>query len=435
MIRTDLRHCGGMYDENVFAECLKEARSAMETLVGGTGRGSEMTGWIKLPSSILASDVLDRYAALAERWKKAGIEVVVSVGVGGSYLGSKAAVEALGHTFMDSVPGYPRLVYAGHNLSEDYLADLSAYLEDKSFAVIVISKSGTTTEPAVAFRFLKAILEDRYGKEGAAERIAAVTDASKGALRTMADKEGYVSFIVPDNVGGRFSVLTPAGLLPLAVAGYDVRSMVVGAAAMEAACADEEGSSQAVMYSAYRNMMYRSGRKIEMMINYDPRLVFVSEWWKQLFGESEGKEGKGIFPASATYTTDLHSMGQYVQDGERILMETLVSVKESCGKVTVPYDAENLDGLNYLSGRTVGECNLLASDAVAQAHVSGRIPTFIVEIDRLCAYTLGELFYFFEFACGISGYMLGVNPFDQPGVEQYKTNMYRLLGKPGYSGK
>jgi glucose-6-phosphate isomerase len=360
--------------------------------------------------------------------------VVVIIGIGGSYLGAKAVIDALSGAFDSLSNKKPLIVYAGHNIGEDYLHELSEFLTGKSFGIINISKSGTTTEPALAFRILKKQLEDTMGKEEAKTRIVAITDAARGALRTLATKEGYKTFVIPDNVGGRFSVLTPVGLLPIAVAGIDIKQLVQGAVDMEKATGKSVPFAEnlAAIYAATRNELYKSGKKIEILANFNPKLHYVSEWWKQLYGESEGKENKGIFTAAVDFTTDLHSMGQWIQEGERSIFETVVSVAHPQYSVEVPKDEQDLDGLNFLAGKHVDYVNKMAELGTQLAHVDGGVPNLKIELPELNAYYIGQLLYFFERACGISGYLLGVNPFDQPGVEAYKKNMFALLGKPGY---
>ncbi len=363
-------------------------------------------------------------------------EVVVVAGIGGSYLGARAVIEALSNSFtwLQEKKDAPVILYAGHNNGEDYLYELTTYLKDKKFGVINISKSGTTTETALAFRLLKKQCEDQRGKEMAKKVIVAITDACKGAARTTADKEGYKSFIIPDNVGGRFSVLTPVGLLPIAVAGFDINKLVAGAVAMEKACGIDVPfcENPAAIYAATRNELYRQGKKIEILVNYNPKLHYVSEWWKQLYGESEGKEGKGIFPASVDFSTDLHSMGQWIQEGERTIFETVISVENVNHTLQVPTDEENLDGLNFLAGKRVDEVNKMAELGTQLAHIDGGVPNLRIVLPALNEENIGGLLYFFEIGCGISGYVLGVNPFNQPGVEAYKKNMFALLNKPGY---
>jgi glucose-6-phosphate isomerase len=408
------------------------AQEANLLLENKTGKGNDFLGWLHLPSSIdnpAMNDILATAGLL-----RSSCEVVVVIGIGGSYLGAKAVIEALSGAFDSWSNKKPLVVYAGHHIGEDYLHELSAFLTGKSFGIINISKSGTTTEPALAFRILKKQLEKAVGKAEAGNRIVAVTDAARGALRTLADKEGYKTFVIPDNVGGRFSVLTPVGLLPIAVAGIDVRQLVAGAAFMEKATGTDVAfeNNPAALYAATRNLLYQQGKKIEILANFNPKLHYVSEWWKQLYGESEGKEHKGIFPASVNLTTDLHSMGQWIQEGERTIFETVISVANPQYRVEAPNDEEDLDGLNYLAGKNVDYVNKMAELGTQIAHVDGGVPNIKIELPELNEYYLGALLYFFERACGISGYMLGVNPFDQPGVEAYKKNMFALLKKPGY---
>ena len=358
-------------------------------------------------------------------------DTIVVAGIGGSYLGAKAVIEALSNNFLPTVP---QILFAGNNISEDYLCELCELLKTRRFGVINISKSGTTTETALAFRLLKKQCEEQRGKEEARRVIVAITDARKGAARIMSDKEGYTSFIIPDNVGGRFSVLTPVGLLPIACAGFDIAALVQGARDMEKATASTVPFEKNIsaIYAATRNALYNEGKKIEILANYQPKLHFVSEWWKQLYGESEGKNGKGIFPASVDLTTDLHSMGQWIQDGERTIFETVISVEQPEHSLSVPSDEENLDGLNYLAGKRIDEVNKMAELGTQMAHIDGGVPNLRIVMPRLDEYNLGQLIYFFEKGCGISGLLLEVNPFDQPGVEAYKKNMFKLLGKPGY---
>lgn len=411
------------YEKNV-SECAK-------TLEEGTGKGNDFLGWLHLPSSITNEELTDiENTAKLLREK---CEIVVVAGIGGSYLGAKAVIDALSDSFSWLRGNKTSIVYAGNNISEDYLAELSDMLKEKQFGIINISKSGTTTETALAFRLLKTQLEQQVGKVEAQQRIVAITDASKGALRTLATQEGYKTFVIPDNVGGRFSVLTPVGLLPIAVAGFDIRQLVKGAVSMETFSSSAPFEENPVaMYVATRNELYRKGKKIEILANYHPKLHYISEWWKQLYGESEGKENKGIFPAAVDFTTDLHSMGQWIQDGERSIFETVISVAQPNKKVLIPSDNENLDGLNFLAGKRVDEVNKMAELGTLLAHVDGGVPNLRIELPELNEYYLGQLLYFFEKGCGISGYILDVNPFDQPGVEAYKKNMFALLDKPGY---
>ena len=418
----------------ISAEMKAKALAANALLHSGEGKGNDFLGWVKLPSSITEAD-LDAIVAAAEKLRSK-CDLVICIGIGGSYLGAKAVLEAMSNPvqLLKKEQENPTVVFAGQNISEDYTYELMEAAKEHSIGAIVISKSGTTTEPAIAFRLIKAELEARYGKAEAAERIVAVTDKAGGALKTLSTVEGYPTFVIPDDVGGRFSVLTPVGLLPLAVAGVDVRALVKGAQQMEAQTAEcvafEENPS--AIYAAVRNLLYADGKKIEILGSYEPKLQYINEWWKQLYGESEGKEGKGIFPASVTLTADLHSMGQYIQEGERTLFETIISVAEPKHKVVIEADEQNLDGLNFKAGKRISEVNRMAELGVQLAHVDGGVPNIRIEIPSIDEATIGGLLYFFEKACGISGYILGVNPFDQPGVEAYKKNMFALLDKPGY---
>ncbi len=410
-----------------------EAVEGISNLNECKGAGNDFHGWVKLPSEMLDGDMVKEIADCAASLRKA-CDYVVCVGIGGSYLGAKAVIEALSDQFeayRTEVKG-PKVLFAGQNLSEDYTAELEDFLKDKKFGIIVISKSGTTTEPAIAFRLLKAQLEKQAGKEAAKDLIVAITDKSRGALRTLADQEGYKTFVIPDNVGGRFSVLTPVGLLPIAVAGFDIKALLEGAADMERSTLHAGDSNMAQTYAMMRNALYQSGRKIEIMVNYNPKLHYFAEWWKQLYGESEGKDGKGIFPASVDLTTDLHSMGQWMQEGERTIFETVLSVDQPARQAVIPSDAMNLDGLNFIAGKHVDHVNKMAELGTKIAHVEGGVPVIRIMIPRIDEVNLGRLIYFFEKACGISGYILGVNPFNQPGVEAYKKNMFALLNKPGY---
>ena len=407
---------------------------AQKGLEEGTVPGSDFLGWLHLPSSI-TPEFIKEVKAVAEILRSKS-EVVVVAGIGGSYLGPRAVIEGINNSFDWLIQDRknPVVLFAGNNIGEDYLFELTEYLKGKKFGVINISKSGTTTETALTFRLLKKQCEAQRGKEEAKKVIVAVTDAKRGAARTCADKEGYKSFIIPDNVGGRFSVLTPVGLLPIACAGFDIKQLVAGAQDMEKACAPSVPFEEnpAAQYAAVRNALYGKGKKIEIMVNYQPKLHFVSEWWKQLYGESEGKDKKGIFPASVDFTTDLHSMGQWIQDGERTIFETVISIEQPNRKLLFPSDEENLDGLNFLAGKRVDEVNKMAELGTRLAHVDGGVPNIRISVPELNAYYIGQLIYFFEIACGISGNVLGVNPFNQPGVEAYKKNMFALLNKPGY---
>ena len=414
-------------------QILPEVKKAKEHLLKGDAAGNDFLGWVNLPEDFDREE-FTRLKAEAKRLS-AKSKVFVVIGIGGSYLGARMVIEALQSEFASMVRGEkPYIVYAGHTLGEDYYSQLLAVLDREDYSVAVISKSGTTTEPAVAFRIVKAHLEKKYGKEEARERIVAITDAKKGALHEIAVQEGYPMYVIPDNVGGRFSVLTPVGLLPIAMAGFDVDRLMQGARDMRKVCIEKETLEEnpALMYAAVRNLLYRSGVKVEMLVSALPNLRYLAEWWKQLYGESEGKEHKGLLPHSLSITTDLHSMGQYVQDGERLMMETMLHVKQPATRVPVPTDEKNLDGINYLVNKNLTEINDCAMQGTIEAHVSGGVPVVELEVERIDEYTLGQLIYFFEFACGVSGYTLGVNPFDQPGVEAYKKNMFRLLGKPGF---
>ena len=415
-----------------------KVKAAQEALENGTCEGNDFLGWLHLPSSI-TPEFLNEIQAVANTLREK-CEVVVVAGIGGSYLGARAVIEGLGNSFAWLVNDKknPTILFAGNNIGEDYLFELTSFLKDKKFGVINISKSGTTTETALAFRLLKKQCEDQRGKEEAKEVIVAVTDAKKGAARTCADKEGYKSFIIPDNVGGRFSVLTPVGLLPIAVAGFDVKQLVAGAADMEKACGKDVAFEEnpAAIYAATRQALYtQAGKKIEIVCNFQPKLHYFAEWWKQLYGESEGKDQKGIFPAACDFTTDLHSMGQWIQQGERSIFETVISVETPNEKLLFPHDDENLDGLNFLEGKRVDEVNKMAELGTRLAHVDGGVPNILVNVPELNAYYLGQLIYFFEKACGISGLLEEVNPFNQPGVEAYKKNMFALLNKPGYEAE
>lgn len=412
-----------------------KVKEAQEALENGTCPGNDFLGWLHLPSSItpeFLKEIQDCANTLREN-----CEAIVVAGIGGSYLGARAVIEALSNSFSWLIgdKSNPTILFAGNNIGEDYLYELTEYLKDKKFGVINISKSGTTTETALTFRLLKKQCEEQRGKEEAKKVIVAVTDATKGAARAAADKEGYKTFVIPDNVGGRFSVLTPVGLLPIACAGFNITKLVEGAADMEKACGKDVAYEEnpAAVYAAVRNGLYdQAGKKIEIMVNYQPKLHFISEWWKQLFGESEGKDNKGIFPASCDFTTDLHSMGQWIQQGERSIYETVISVEEPAKKLLFPNDEENLDGLNFLAGKRVDKVNKMAELGTRLAHVDGGVPNIRISVPVLNEYYIGQLIYFFEKACGISGNILGVNPFNQPGVEAYKKNMFALLDKPGY---
>lgn len=429
-IKFENRNVGGTVSKDAINALQSKAAEAVEKLEQGTGAGNDFLGWLHLPTSLdeaLIADI-EKTAALL----RADCEYVVAIGIGGSYLGAKAVIEALSDSFAALKPANgPRVLFAGQNIGEDYMSELINLLDGKKFGVIVISKSGTTTEPAIAFRLLKEMLEKQEGKAFASKHIVAVTDKARGALRSLADTEGYTSYVIEDNVGGRFSVLTPVGLLPIAVAGFDIRALIDGARAMELATVSPDDNI-AVEYAKTRNALYAAGKKIEILVNYNPKLHFLAEWWKQLYGESEGKDHKGIFPASVDNSTDLHSMGQWIQDGERTIFETVISVARQQHEVKIPADADNLDGLNYIAGKRIDQVNKMAELGTVIAHIDGGVPNIHITLPELSEYYLGEIIYFFEKACGISGYILDVNPFNQPGVEAYKKNMFALLEKPGY---
>ncbi|CDA93703.1 glucose-6-phosphate isomerase [Prevotella sp. CAG:1320] len=437
-IQLDITKAEQFLSEGAVKALEPQVKAAQLALENGTCPGNDFLGWLHLPTSI-TPEFLDEIQAVANTLRQK-CEAVVVAGIGGSYLGARAVIEAMGNSFAWLVNDgkNPTILFAGNNIGEDYLAELTEYLKGKKFGVINISKSGTTTETALTFRLLKKQCEAQMGKEEAKNVIVAVTDAKKGAARTCADKEGYKSFVIPDNVGGRFSVLTPVGLLPIACAGYDIKQLVAGAQDMEKATGTEVPYEQniAAQYAAVRNALYQqAGKKIEIMVNYQPKLHYISEWWKQLYGESEGKDGKGIFPASCDFTTDLHSMGQWIQQGERTIYETVISVEQPNHQMLFPNDEENLDGLNFLAGKRVDEVNKMAELGTRLAHVDGGVPNIRVSVPVLNEYYIGQLIYFFEIACGISGNVLGVNPFNQPGVEAYKKNMFALLNKPGYEAE
>lgn len=437
MIRLDIEKTFDCISKEAVYGYEAPIKAAQEALENGTGAGNDFLGWLHLPSAITATELADLKATA--QLLREHCEVVVVAGIGGSYLGTRAVVEALSNSFtwLQKEKTAPDIIYAGHNISEDYLFELTTFLKDKKFGVLNISKSGTTTETALAFRLLKKQCEEQRGKEMARKVIVAITDAQKGAARITADQEGYKSFIIPDNVGGRFSVLTPVGLLPIAIAGFDIEQLVAGAANMEKACGKEVPFAQnpAAIYAATRNELYKQGKKIEIMVNFNPKLHYVSEWWKQLYGESEGKELKGIFPAAVDFSSDLHSMGQWIQEGERTIFETVISVEQVNHTLQVPTDEANLDGLNFLAGKRVDEINKMAELGTQLAHVDGGVPNIRLVIPKLNEYNIGGLLYFFEIGCGISGYLLGVNPFNQPGVEAYKKNMFALLNKPGFEAE
>ena len=434
MIKIDISQILDFIPKGGIGALESDVKESILKLENGSGAGNDFIGWMNLASKT-ESGLIDAIEDTAKVLRD-NCEVVVVAGIGGSYLGSRAVIEALSNSFSQLIQDKrnPQILFAGHNISEDYLYELTEYLKGKKFGIINISKSGTTTETALAFRLLKKQCEDQFGKDTARKVIVAITDAKRGAARVCADKEGYRSFIIPDNVGGRFSVLTPVGLLPIAVAGFDIRQLIKGAADMEALTTSKVtlADNPAAMYAAARNALYRNGKKIEILANFQPKLHYLSEWWKQLYGESEGKENKGIFPASVDFSTDLHSMGQWIQEGERTIFETVISVDKVQHSVLVPADDENLDGLNYMAGKHVDEVNKMAELGTKLAHVDGGVPNIRIVVPELNEYWIGQLIYMFEKGCGISGYVLGVNPFNQPGVEAYKKNMFALLGKPGY---
>ena len=430
-MKIDLTHVQPFLDNNLKSSLESRVSSVYETIFHKTGAGNDFLGWVDLPSSIDPAFLADIEQTAAELRRKS--EIFVVIGIGGSYLGARAVIEALQNHFAPLSNERPLIVYAGHNMSEDYLHDLIAVLDKKDYSLAVISKSGTTTEPAIAFRILKQHIINKYGEQEAASRIIAITDKAKGALKQLANVKGYKTYIVPDDVGGRFSVLTPVGLLPIAVAGIDIRALVKGAAEMEQLCKAKPTTDNPVtQYAIARQVLYGMGKTNEIMVNYEPRLVYFSEWWKQLYGESHGKQHKGIFPASVTFSTDLHSMGQYIQDGLRNLFETVISVENSNHELRIPMENDDLDQLNYIAGKRISEVNHKAELGTVLAHEDGGVPNLRIVIPEVSEKVLGELIYFFEMACAVSGYMLDVNPFDQPGVEAYKKNMFALLGKKGF---
>lgn len=434
-ISINLKNCANFVSLEEIMALAKLSERHIDTLNSGTGPGNDFLGWLSLPDDILPQ--IEKIEKLAKHLRLISDTTVV-IGIGGSYLGARAVIEALSHTFQSVTKNkHHDIIFAGQNIDEDYLADLLEILENRNYSIVVISKSGTTTEPAIAFRLLKAHLEGKVGKPEAAERIIAITDEKKGALRSMAEVNGYETFVIPDNVGGRFSVITPVGLLPIALAGFDIRKLVNGAGSMEKLVRKnkEVSSNPALLYAAARNLLLGAGKQIEIMVGFTPKLHYMSEWWKQLYGESEGKDGKGIFPASVDMTTDLHSLGQYIQDGQRILFETIISVKSASKKVAIPKEKDDSDQLNYLAGRRLSEVNHNAESGTILAHNDGGVPIIVINVPELNEHYLGQLIYFFEMACGISGYMLDVNPFDQPGVEAYKKNMFALLNKPGFEAE
>ena len=430
---TNLKHIKNFISEDQLLVYKNKVKETFTTIYEKRGAGNDFLGWTTL-SSEMTKEFIKDIKDQAELLRKKS-QVFVVVGIGGSYLGARAVIEAISHQFGSLLnrADDTQIVYAGHNMSEEYMVELLELLDQKDYSMAVISKSGTTTEPAVAFRILKNHLENKYGKEEARTRIVAITDKAKGALKTLANEEGYKTYIVPDNVGGRYSVLTPVGLLPIAVAGIDIEELVNGALAMETYCKENQNCDNVVaQYAVARQALYHDGKTNEILVSYEPRLHYIAEWWKQLYGESEGKEGKGIFPASDTFTTDLHSMGQYIQEGLRNLFETIISVEKPTKEIRIPLADNDLDQLNYIAGKRLSEVNHTAETATILAHVDGGVPNIIIQIPEISASTIGELIYFFEMGCALSGYMLEVNPFDQPGVEAYKKNMFALLGKKGF---
>ena len=434
MVKFNVGGCSSFVKDAEYQKYVQKALAAYDVLQDESGAGNDFLGWKTLPVDIPESMIAD-CEAIRDAWSAKGVDLVVVIGIGGSYLGARCAIEALSHGFVRKA-GVPQIAFAGNNLSEDYLAELMDLAQMRNTACVVISKSGTTTEPAVAFRIVKEFLEKTYGKAEAADRIVAITDAKKGALKTLATQEGYKTFVVPDNVGGRYSVLTPVGILPIVLAGFNMREMLRGAAEERAALLKKSADNPAVQYAAMRNLLYSEmGKKVEILVTFHPKLQYLGEWWKQLYGESEGKECKGIFPASVVCTTDLHSMGQFIQEGDRVMFETTVTVQNASREMVIGFDGQNLDQLNYLSGQHVEHCNKMAQLGTQLAHIDGGVPQMEVSVERLDEANLGALFYFFEFACGVSAYTLGINPFNQPGVEAYKKNMFALLRKPGFEAQ
>ena len=434
MVKVNVEGCSSFINSAEYQKYVEKAFAAYDTLEAGDGEGNDFLGWKTLPVDTPESLILD-CEAIRDDWKAKGVDLVIVIGIGGSYLGARCAIEALSSSFVRKADA-PQVVFAGNNLSEEYLAELMDLASVRNTACVVISKSGTTTEPAVAFRIVKAYIEKTYGRTEAAGRIVAVTDEHKGALKTLATQEGYKTFVVPDNVGGRYSVLTPVGILPIVLAGFDIRAMLRGAAEERAALLKKSADNAAIKYAAVRNLLYSElGKKVEILVTFNPKLQYLGEWWKQLFGESEGKDLKGIFPASIVCTADLHSMGQFIQEGDRVMFETTVKVEKSNREVVIGSDEQNLDQLNYLAGQRVEHCNAMAQLGTKLAHIDGGVPHIEVSIERINEENLGAIFYFFEFACGVSAYLLGINPFNQPGVEAYKKNMFALLHKPGYEAQ
>ncbi|MBO7366612.1 MAG: glucose-6-phosphate isomerase [Bacteroidales bacterium] len=433
MVKVNVSGCDTFVKGAEYKNFVEKALAGFDVLMGEKGAGNDFLGWRHLPTQTPES-LIAECEAVRDDWKSKGVDLVVVIGIGGSYLGARCAIEALSHNFakqLKSKGGNPEIVFAGNNLSEEYVAELMDLVAERNAACVVISKSGTTTEPAVAFRIVKDYLDKKY--KDSAERIVAITDAKKGALKTLSTQEGYRTFVVPDDCGGRFSVLTPVGLLPIVLAGFDVRAMLAGAAEMEKALEIKGETNPAVVYAAMRNLLYTEyGKKIEILVTYNPKFQYLGEWWKQLYGESEGKDGKGIFPASVNNTADLHSMGQFIQEGDRVMFETVINIENANRSVVIEPDSQNLDQLNYLAGKHVEHCGAMAQLGTRLAHIDGGVPQLEISIEKINEHNLGGLFYFFEFACGVSAYTLGVNPFNQPGVEAYKKNMFALLNKPGF---
>lgn len=436
-LQFQYKHISGFLSEEEIHLMQDEVDISHSLLVEKAGKGNQFLGWIDLP--VKTDDALINSIEADAQAIREKAEILVVIGIGGSYLGARAIIEALCSPFsvFDSVNKNPVVIYAGHNLSQDYHAELLRLLDKKEYAIVVISKSGTTTEPAIAFRLLKNHIENKYGVEEAASRIIAITDSSRGALKSLSEKHGYKTYIIPDDVGGRYSVLTPVGLLPVAIAGYDIRQLIQGANEMRKVCTETSSliDNPAACYAAIRTSLYRLGSQIEILVNYEPSLHYFTEWWKQLFGESEGKENEGLFPAGVDFTSDLHSMGQYIQEGQRMLFETVIHIQKPKRLLSVPADEANLDGINYIAGKTLHEVNNMASLGTTLAHIDGEVPNLDILLPAVDERSLGELIYFFEFACGLSGYLLGINPFNQPGVEAYKNNMFALLGKPGFENE
>lgn len=429
-LSIDLQHISPFLPREAYKAMEAKAEHARQMLLKKTGKGNDFLGWLSLPKENTEAHLQDLQTTGTKLRNQS--EVVVIIGIGGSYLGARAIIDALSPYFSKGQEG-PEIIYAGHHLSQDYLSELLNYLKDKSFSLVVISKSGTTTEPAIAFRFLKKALENKYTQQEACKRIVAITDKQKGALRQLAQKQGYKTYSIADDIGGRYSVLSPVGLLPIAIAGFDITTLNSGAQAMAQQLSNRTGlENPALQYAITRNLLYSNGKFIELLVNYTPKLATMAEWWKQLFGESEGKDQEGIFPASASFSTDLHSLGQMVQEGIRNLFETIIHIDNTNSHLPIPKDPENLDNLNYLQGKSVDYVNKQAETATTMAHVEGHVPNIILSLNEISEYSLGELTYFFEFSCAVSGYLLGVNPFNQPGVEAYKRNMFALLQKPGY---